>query len=141
MPYWYFGPSFSRMATRFRRVAADHALVLQRVLGAQVLPLDALDEILAVEQFGLGLAHAAGQQFVVERHLVAERLAHEDRRLQRAQVEARAHAVRPPELDVVGVVMRLLHHALVPRVPGLDAVIQAALDLRPQARAAIRCRR
>ena len=55
-----------------------------------------------------------------------------DRRLQRAQVKARAHAVRPPELDVVGVVMRLLHHALVPGIPRLDAVVQAPFHLRPQ---------
>ena len=53
--------------------------------------------------------------------VVAQGLGHRRGGLERAQVERRAHPVRAPELDVVGVVVRLDHDAVPVGIPGLDA--------------------
>ena len=111
------GPFLFQQSPGLGRVAADHALDLQRVLGPEVLPLDLLDEVLAVEQLLFRAANSAFEDLGIVVDVLAQGLAHEHRGPQRAEVEAGAHAVGAPELDVVGVVVGLLEPALAAGVP------------------------
>ncbi len=114
------------------RACAHGGFHLQRAGRAQAAPLDLLVEVLAVEEVLVESAHAGGDALAVGRDVLPELLAHGDRGRQRAEVEAGAHAVGAPELDVVGVVVRLLDDALAPRVPGRHAVVEAHAHARPQ---------
>jgi len=57
------------------------------------LPLNLLEEVLAVEEFGLDVLRSLVQEFPVEGRIVRERRAHRDRGRESAEVEARAHAI------------------------------------------------
>ncbi len=126
------GTLFVEERSGLRGVLADHALRVLGATGTQAAPRHLLDEVLAVPELGLHQAPALLEELLVHAHPVAERSPHQYRRAQRAEVEARAHPVRAPELDVVGVVVRLFERPGVPRVPGLDAVVEARPDARPE---------
>ena len=70
--------------------------------------------------------HALAATFIkglVERHIVRERSSHEHGGMERAQINAGAHAGRSPKLDVVGVVVGFFDPSFMSGVPGHDAVV------------------
>ena len=88
--------------------------------------------ILAIEQLFIQEVRTTPRQFFVGLRFrgFANSLRHRGEGRQRPQVDAGAHSVRPPEFDVVGIVVRLKQGSLPARIPGANAVIQAPLGQR-----------
>jgi len=127
-----FGAFLFEECACFGGVGADHAADLDRVFGLQPFPLDLLDEVFAVEQFGFHALESGLEELGVERGGVVEGLGHVDGGGEGAEVEAGAHAIGTPELDVVGVMVGFFEPAAVLGIPRADAVIEAGFDLGPE---------
>ena len=111
-------------------VDVSHGFGKRSVFQAQILNL--LLVILAVEELFFHETRAPLGQVRIEFRVsgLTDGLRHLGHGAERAQVDAGAHAVRAPEPDVVGIVVRLKQPPLVIRIPGADAVVQAALHQR-----------
>ena len=111
-------------------------------LRPQALPFHSLEVVFPVVELAVDPLRAPCVQVRIEADIVAQRPPHRDRRIQGARVEARDHAARTPELDVIGVVLGLLRPTLVrPGPPGRDAVVEAdsapSLGQRPLSHAVV----
>ena len=62
--------------------------------------------------------------------MCTDRRRHLRHRGERAEIDAGAHSIGAPELDVVGVVMGLKERAVMVGIPSADAVIETALNER-----------
>src|SRR5262249_30959379 len=89
-------------------------------------------KIFAVVELRFDFANTVRIQFRIQRHLIAQRSAHQNPRAQGAEIKGRAHGFRSPKLDVVGIVMRFFDPTLVPGVPRFDAEIETAFDFWPE---------
>ena len=129
------GPFFFENLQRFCRIAAgavDLARTadqpLQLATGFEILPLYPLVVVFAIPQLGVAISLAfVGQIGVAARvFLFAQRHCHLDHGPQCAEIKTGAHDIRAPELDVVGVVVGFDQRALLLRVPGANAILEAA---------------
>jgi hypothetical protein len=98
---------------------------------SQALPPDMLFVIFAIEESAIQEFGSTLCDLFVEKRiaLFVERAGHFGQGAERADIDAGAHAVRPPELDVVSIVVWLKKRALVLRVPRSDAEIEAAFGV------------
>src|SRR6266566_651819 len=99
---------------------------------AQALILDFLLVILTVEELPIHEARRAMRKLVVEFGILglADSLRHLRKRGERSEINAGAHAIGAPELDVVSVVMGLEQRAAMIRIPSANTIVQAALGQR-----------
>ena len=130
-----------------RAVLVLRALPLEQLLDFPALPVDARDEvdeggvaqppggdllvvILPVVEMLVEVGRTFPGQVAIEGLVV--RVADVSREVghgrECTEIDAGAHAVGPPELDVVGVVVRLFEDTAMAGIPGLDAVVDALLD-------------
>ena len=107
--------------------------VIERGLGPQILPADALEEPAAIEELGLEVDLGFLRQCGIRRGVLAQGLAHADHGPEGAEVDGRAHGIGSPELDVVGVVVGFNDRAEAVRVPRRDAIVEALPHPRPEA--------
>ena len=97
---------------------------------AQALKLDGLLVVLAVEEMLVHILRGEFGKVLIECRvgLCADGSGHLRHCRERAEIDAGAHSIGAPELDVVGVVMGLEERAVMVGIPGADAVIETALN-------------
>ncbi len=131
-PILIFRPFGFQKPLSLIRIGAVERLSLHRILRLQIFPPDVLEEIFSVPQFPGHIFAAPVKKSAVRSDILSKILPYPDYAVQCSGIETGAHAVRSPELYVIGVVMRLFHRSVTARIPCADAIIHTLLYLRVQ---------
>src|SRR5579863_4277157 len=108
---------------------------LRKRLIVEILELDLLLEVVAIEQRLVHELRGTLCKISIERRVrgFTDSSGHECHRRESSEIDAGAHAIRSPELDVVSVVMGLEQGAAMVWVPRGNALVDAALGQRVHA--------
>ncbi|MPN14712.1 hypothetical protein SDC9_162039 [bioreactor metagenome] len=90
----------------FVRITSSERHYVNRIGRFKTFPLNLLDKVFAIEQGTFHILLAFSQQSFIFLGRLLQCLAHFYHSSQGAQVEAGAHAVRSPELNIVGIMVR-----------------------------------
>ena len=113
-------------------LSRNHLDAFHEGLVAKVLIFDFLMMIFAVEKFTVEKPRATVRKIAIGLRvlLFIQRPGHQTHGAESADIDAAAHAIRTPELDVVGVVVRLEEPAAPVGVPCADAIVETLFGLR-----------